>query len=145
MVVYTDSPKAVANQKAVMEYLLINHPLDCPVCDQAGECFLQDYSYQYGRGVSRFEEQKVKQPKKDLGPHVCSTATAASCAPAASASRARSPAPANSWSWAAATRKRSTSSPASPLDNDSPPTSSTSARSAHCSTRTSSSPSACGS
>ncbi len=70
MVVYTDSPKSVANQKAVMEYLLINHPLDCPVCDQSGECFLQDYSYMYGRGVSRFEEQKVKQPKKDVGPHV---------------------------------------------------------------------------
>jgi NADH-quinone oxidoreductase subunit G len=70
MVVYTDSPKAVQNQKAVMEYLLINHPLDCPVCDQAGECFLQDYSYEYGRGVSRFEEDKVKQPKKDVGPHV---------------------------------------------------------------------------
>jgi NADH-quinone oxidoreductase subunit G len=70
MVVYSDSPKAVQNQKAVMEYLLINHPLDCPVCDQSGECFLQDYSYAYGRGVSRFEEQKVKQPKKDLGPHV---------------------------------------------------------------------------
>jgi NADH-quinone oxidoreductase subunit G len=70
MVVYTDSPKAVQNQKSVMEYLLINHPLDCPVCDQAGECYLQDYSYQYGRGVSRFEEDKVKQPKKDVGPHV---------------------------------------------------------------------------
>ncbi len=70
MVVYTDSPKAIANQKAVMEYLLINHPLDCPVCDQSGECLLQDYSYQYGRGVSRFEEAKVKQPKKDVGPHV---------------------------------------------------------------------------
>ncbi len=70
MVVHTDSPKSVQNQKAVMEYLLINHPLDCPVCDQSGECFLQDYSYMYGRGVSRFEEQKVKNPKKDLGPHV---------------------------------------------------------------------------
>lgn len=70
MVVHTDSPKAVANQKSVMEYLLINHPLDCPVCDQAGECFLQDYSYKYGRGVSRFQEQKVKNPKKDLGPNV---------------------------------------------------------------------------
>jgi NADH-quinone oxidoreductase subunit G len=70
MVVYADSPKAVQNQKAVMEFLLINHPLDCPVCDQSGECFLQDYSYEYGRGVSRFEEDKVKQPKKDLGPHV---------------------------------------------------------------------------
>ena len=70
MVVHTQSPKALANQKAVMEYLLINHPLDCPVCDQAGECLLQDYSYRYGRGQSRFEENKIKQPKKDLGPHV---------------------------------------------------------------------------
>ncbi|MEM0983002.1 MAG: molybdopterin-dependent oxidoreductase [Planctomycetota bacterium] len=70
MVVYTKSPKAVANQKAVMEYLLINHPLDCPVCDQAGECELQDYSYKYGRGTSRFQEQKLKQPKKDLGPNI---------------------------------------------------------------------------
>jgi len=70
MVVYTDSPKAIANQKAVMEYLLINHPLDCPVCDQSGECLLQDYSYEYGRSASRFEEAKVKNPKKDLGPHV---------------------------------------------------------------------------
>ncbi len=69
-VVYTTSPKAIQNQKAVMEYLLINHPLDCPVCDQAGECLLQDYSYEYGRGVSRFEETKVKQPKKNLGPNV---------------------------------------------------------------------------
>ncbi|MCZ6837071.1 MAG: molybdopterin-dependent oxidoreductase, partial [Planctomycetota bacterium] len=69
-VVYTDSPKAIANQKSVMEYLLINHPVDCPVCDQAGECHLQDYSYQYGRGQSRFAEQKIKQPKKDVGPHV---------------------------------------------------------------------------
>jgi len=67
MVVYANSPKAVANQKSVMEYLLINHPLDCPVCDQAGECTLQDFSYKYGRGVSRFEETKLKQPKKDLG------------------------------------------------------------------------------
>jgi NADH-quinone oxidoreductase subunit G len=69
-VVYTGSPKAVANQKSVMEYLLINHPVDCPVCDQAGECHLQDYSYQYGRGKSRFQEQKNKAPKKDVGPHV---------------------------------------------------------------------------
>ncbi len=69
-VIYTDSPKAIGNQKAVMEYLLINHPVDCPVCDQAGECHLQDYSYQYGRSHSRFQEQKIKQPKKDVGPHV---------------------------------------------------------------------------
>ncbi len=70
MEVYTRSPKSIANQKAVMEYLLINHPLDCPVCDQAGECYLQDYSYQYGRAESRFQEDKIKQPKKDIGPHV---------------------------------------------------------------------------
>ena len=70
MVVHCDSPKSLANQKAIMEYLLINHPLDCPVCDQAGECLLQDYSYRYGRGQSRFNENKIKQPKKDLGPNV---------------------------------------------------------------------------
>jgi NADH-quinone oxidoreductase subunit G len=69
-VVYTDSPKAIANQKAVMEYLLINHPVDCAVCDQAGECHLQDYSYQFGRGQARFAEEKIKQPKKDVGKHV---------------------------------------------------------------------------
>ncbi|MCB9838488.1 MAG: (2Fe-2S)-binding protein [Phycisphaeraceae bacterium] len=69
-VVSTQSPKAIANQKSVMELLLINHPLDCPVCDQAGECGLQDYSYEYGRSVSRFEEEKIKQPKKELGPNV---------------------------------------------------------------------------
>jgi NADH-quinone oxidoreductase subunit G len=69
-VVYTDTPKAIANQKAVMEYLLINHPVDCAICDQAGECYLQDYSYQYGRSQARFREQKIKQPKKDVGPNV---------------------------------------------------------------------------
>ena len=70
MVVTTESETAVANQKAVMEFLLINHPMDCPICDQAGECTLQDYSYRYGRGHSRFTDQKVKQPKKDLGPNI---------------------------------------------------------------------------
>ncbi|QDU71279.1 molybdopterin-dependent oxidoreductase [Mucisphaera calidilacus] len=68
--VYLKSPKTIANQKSVMEFLLINHPLDCPVCDQAGECHLQDYSYNYGRAESRFEETKIKQPKKDIGPNV---------------------------------------------------------------------------
>ncbi|MEX0743954.1 MAG: molybdopterin-dependent oxidoreductase [Phycisphaeraceae bacterium] len=70
MEVHLSSPKTVANQKAVMEYLLIHHPLDCPVCDQAGECYLQDYSYKYGRAKSRFDDTKIKQPKKDLGPYV---------------------------------------------------------------------------
>src|SRR3954453_11330315 len=70
MVVHATSSKAIANQKQVMEYLLINHPLDCPVCDQAGECLLQDYSYNYGRSQSRFEEDKAKKPKKDVGENV---------------------------------------------------------------------------
>ena len=70
MVVHTNSPKSVANQKQVMEYLLVNHPLDCPVCDQAGECLLQDYSYEYGRSQSRFEEDKGKKPKKIVGKNV---------------------------------------------------------------------------
>ena len=70
MEVHTESPKSIANQKQVMELLLINHPVDCPVCDQAGECHLQDYSYQYGRGESRFREDKNKQPKKSVGPNV---------------------------------------------------------------------------
>ena len=70
MVVHTQSPRSVANQKQVMEYLLINHPLDCPVCDQAGECLLQDYSFEYGRSESRFEEDKSKKPKKIVGEHV---------------------------------------------------------------------------
>ncbi|MGD0766795.1 MAG: 2Fe-2S iron-sulfur cluster-binding protein [Tepidisphaeraceae bacterium] len=70
MVVHSRSPKAVMNQKQVMEYLLINHPLDCPICDQAGECTLQDYSYEYGRSQSRFEEDKAKKPKKDVGEHI---------------------------------------------------------------------------
>ena len=70
MVVHTRTSKAIANQKQVMEYLLVNHPLDCPVCDQAGECLLQDYSYQYGRSQSRFEEDKAKKPKKDVGKNI---------------------------------------------------------------------------
>ncbi|MFI5381509.1 MAG: 2Fe-2S iron-sulfur cluster-binding protein, partial [Tepidisphaerales bacterium] len=70
MAVHIQTSKVIANQKQVMEYLLVNHPLDCPVCDQAGECLLQDYSYQYGRAQSRFEEDKYKKPKKDVGQHV---------------------------------------------------------------------------
>ncbi len=70
MKVHSVSPKSIANQKAVMEFLLLNHPLDCPVCDQAGECHLQDYSYKYGRSESRFDEDKAKKPKKDIGKHV---------------------------------------------------------------------------
>lgn len=71
MVVKTQSEKAVKARQAVMEFLLINHPLDCPICDEAGECKLQDYAYKYGVGHSRFEEDKVHKPKRvRLGPNV---------------------------------------------------------------------------
>ncbi|HPS65548.1 MAG TPA: 2Fe-2S iron-sulfur cluster-binding protein, partial [Ignavibacteria bacterium] len=58
MAVHTKSEKSVAAQNAVMEFLLINHPLDCPICDEAGECKLQEYAYKYGTGISRFDEEK---------------------------------------------------------------------------------------
>ncbi|WP_437206199.1 molybdopterin-dependent oxidoreductase [Planctomicrobium sp. SH664] len=64
-VVVADSPKVRAAQKATLEYLLLNHPLDCPTCDQAGECYLQDYSFRYGRGYSRLQEPKNQKPDKD--------------------------------------------------------------------------------
>ncbi len=70
MVVDTQSDVVKENQNAVMEFLLVNHPLDCPVCDQSGECELQDYSYTYGSDRSRFHEKKLVQPKKDVGRHV---------------------------------------------------------------------------
>ncbi len=65
MVVVADSPKVKAAQAATLEYLLLNHPLDCPTCDQAGECGLQDYSFKYGRGYSRLDEPKNIKPDKD--------------------------------------------------------------------------------
>jgi NADH-quinone oxidoreductase subunit G len=71
MGIRTDSPLAVECRKGVMEFLLINHPLDCPICDQAGECRLQEFSVEYGRADSRFLENKVKKPKNvELGPRV---------------------------------------------------------------------------
>lgn len=71
MVVYANSPKAVGMRNAVMEFLLINHPLDCPICDEAGECKLQDYAYKYSIGKSRFDEVKNHKDKRvELGPNV---------------------------------------------------------------------------
>src|SRR6187431_3598785 len=57
-------------RKGVVEFLLINHPLDCPVCDQAGECSLQDLGYGHGAVTTRYEEDKAKKPKKDVGDNV---------------------------------------------------------------------------
>ena len=71
MAVRTESPLAQECRKGVMEFLLINHPLDCPICDQAGECRLQEFSVEFGTGESRFVEEKVKKPKRvDIGPRI---------------------------------------------------------------------------
>src|SRR5690606_3970566 len=75
MRVSTRSDKALKSQRNVMEFLLINHPLDCPVCDQGGECELQDLSLGYGRSVSRFAERKRSVTDEDLGPLVASEMT----------------------------------------------------------------------
>ncbi len=68
MVVHTKSVKALAAQKSVMEFLLINHPLDCPICDQGGECQLQDLAVGYGKSASRYTEEKRVVLRKDVGP-----------------------------------------------------------------------------
>src|SRR5215467_1870965 len=71
MAVRTNSPLVKECQRGVMEFLLINHPLDCPICDQAGECRLQEFSVDFGNSKSRFLENKVKKPKNVvLGPRV---------------------------------------------------------------------------
>ncbi|MDX1572476.1 MAG: NADH-quinone oxidoreductase subunit NuoG [Methylophaga sp.] len=68
MKVFTHSQVAVQAQRGVMEFLLINHPLDCPICDQGGECELQDLSLGYGKGISRFSEGKRVVKDKNIGP-----------------------------------------------------------------------------
>jgi len=68
MVVHTKNDKAIKAQKGVMEFLLINHPLDCPICDQGGECQLQDLAMGYGAGESRYQEEKRTVFHKDVGP-----------------------------------------------------------------------------
>jgi NADH-quinone oxidoreductase subunit G len=70
MKIYTQSRRAIDAQHGVMEFLLINHPLDCPICDQGGECELQDLSMGYGRSVSRFTERKRVVQDHDIGPLV---------------------------------------------------------------------------
>jgi len=71
MEIYTATPGVKQMREGVLESLLINHPLDCPICDQAGECKLQEYSVDYGQSQSRFVEAKVHKPKRvDLGPRI---------------------------------------------------------------------------
>jgi NADH-quinone oxidoreductase subunit G len=75
MKIFTKSPRAIGAQKATMEFLLINHPLDCPICDQGGECELQDLAMGFGRDISRFNERKRVVKDKDLGPLVSTDMT----------------------------------------------------------------------
>jgi NADH-quinone oxidoreductase subunit G len=71
MIVDTASQKTEGAQNAVMEFLLINHPLDCPICDEAGQCKLQEYAFMHSKGKSRFNEEKTQKEKRvELGPNV---------------------------------------------------------------------------
>jgi len=75
MKIFTRSVKAIAAQRATMEFLLINHPLDCPICDQGGECELQDLAMGYGRDISRYSEKKRVVKDEDIGPLVSTDMT----------------------------------------------------------------------
>ncbi len=75
MKVFTKSPRAISAQKATMEFLLINHPLDCPICDQGGECELQDLAMGFGRDIARYAERKRVVKDKNLGPLVSTDMT----------------------------------------------------------------------
>ncbi|MCE5311090.1 MAG: NADH-quinone oxidoreductase subunit NuoG [Acidobacteriales bacterium] len=70
MVVRTSTPQVVEARKSMLEFLLTNHPLDCPVCDKGGECELQDMTYEYGAGTSRFHEEKVHTPETRFSPFI---------------------------------------------------------------------------
>jgi NADH-quinone oxidoreductase subunit G len=75
MKVFTRSEAAITAQKSVMEFLLINHPLDCPICDQGGECELQDIAMGYGRGISRYSESKRVVQDQSIGPLISTDMT----------------------------------------------------------------------
>ncbi len=75
MKVFTRSPRAIGAQRATMEFLLINHPLDCPICDQGGECELQDLAVGFGRDISRYNEGKRAVADENLGPLIATDMT----------------------------------------------------------------------
>ncbi len=75
MQIFTASEKTIAGQKSIMELLLVNHPLDCPICDQAGECELQDLSLQFGKDASRYKEAKRTIVDQNLGPLIATNMT----------------------------------------------------------------------
>ena len=86
MVVRTDTPQVHEARKNMLEFLLTNHPLDCPVCDKGGECELQDMTFRYGADRSRFVEEKLHTPESEMVQPWCTTTRrAASCASAACA------------------------------------------------------------
>ena len=66
----TSNPAVLEARKGVVEFLLINHPLDCPICDQAGECHLQDFAFEHGAAQTRYEEERRTFEKRDIGPHI---------------------------------------------------------------------------
>jgi NADH-quinone oxidoreductase subunit G len=92
MKVFTDTPMVRNGRRGVMEFLLINHPLDCPICDQGGECDLQDEAVAYGMDRSRFQEGKRSIKDKYVGPLVKTIMNRCIIAPVACASAPRSPA-----------------------------------------------------
>jgi NADH-quinone oxidoreductase subunit G len=75
MKIFTKSPRAIGAQRATMEFLLINHPLDCPICDQGGECELQDLAVGFGRDLSRYQERKRSVQDENLGPLIATDMT----------------------------------------------------------------------
>ncbi len=75
MKIFTKSPRAIGAQRATMEFLLINHPLDCPICDQGGECELQDLAVGFGRDISRYHERKRSVADENLGPLIATDMT----------------------------------------------------------------------
>ena len=75
MKIFTKTPRAIGAQRAVMEFLLINHPLDCPICDQGGECELQDLAVGFGRDMSRYDERKRSVQDENLGPLIATDMT----------------------------------------------------------------------
>src|SRR5450759_2036940 len=90
MVVRTKTAAVENARRAVLEFLLLNHPLDCPICDKAGECLLQDYSFGYGKSQSRMIDEKNTPPNKpNIGPNVTLFTDRCILARAACASRAR--------------------------------------------------------
>ena len=131
MVVHTETERVKTAQRGVVEFLLVNHPLDCPVCDKGGECPLQDITFGWGPGISRFIEPKRHFVKPlALSPRSRSTASAASSATAACASPRTSPKTTSSCCSSAAPTRSSRPSTATRTTRPSRATSSSCARSA---------------